>query len=103
MPTIEITCKDPLIEKHCRETVGPRYQRLYDAEKSPAGRLGVLYRLRRELRVLAEDNEWYDYVEEGEPTDSGRTGVSAIRKRTLLRNVHGRPKLLIPHVRVMDQ
>jgi hypothetical protein len=100
MSHVEISCpRDPVIEEHCRREFQAKFDRVLSLEGSQTDKLTLFaQRLRKEAQL----QKWYDYTEVGEPTDPTKTGVSSVRKRQVIYE-NGKPKLLVPEVRIVDE
>lgn len=102
MSYVEISCpRDPLIEAHCRRKFQAKFDTVlsWNRTGSPTNDLVMFANT---LRKEARRQQWYDYTEVGEPTDSTKTGVSSVRKRQVIYE-NGKPKLLVPEVRIVDE
>lgn len=90
---VEITCRDPLIEKHCRETFQEKFDEVlsWDRQGPPDGELTMF---RNTLEKEARRQQWYDCVPWGD-------GWFVPFEYRLQRDAEGKPKLLVPEVRII--
>jgi hypothetical protein len=91
---VEITCKDPSIQRYCQKQFVDRWNRDFGKYTGVRAAGAVVNEFQDILAKEAKRQEWYDYAESGD-------GLFVPHARFPIME-DGKPKLLIPEVKVVS-